>query len=352
MKYRTYPLVLALLLAASATFAEIGQTQTRAKSKAKPTGRILKLEELTYPDIDRIDRAKSIFFLTFGNLEEHGPHLPIGSDYFHAIAIRDGMVARLRAAHPDYDFVLVPVVPLGEGGANNVALQIDHIGTFAVRFETLRNVAIDLGGTIARKGFQNIFLIHAHGSPLHNIAFSDAAAFVSQRYKTRMVNITSLVFGEERTFFNPKIMAKYLGEDWEERIGFEGHAGAAETSGNLFLRGDLVKPEYKRLEPFIAKGWAEFLRTHERTGWRGYWGDPAKATRAMGQELVNDFAERAYRIAQKALAGEDLSKLPVYPTSLPPLPEGEIIGKKVKERYAQQTAEIEAWLKARPAATP
>ncbi len=31
-------------------------------------GRLLKLEELTYPEIDEIDRERSIFFLTFGNL--------------------------------------------------------------------------------------------------------------------------------------------------------------------------------------------------------------------------------------------------------------------------------------------
>ncbi|MCI0616936.1 creatininase family protein [bacterium] len=313
---------------------------------AYAAGRVLKLEELSFTDIDKLDRTRSIFFLTFGNLEEHGPHLPVGSDYFQAIGVRDGLIARLRAVHPDYDFVLVPVVPLGEGGANNMALQLDHIGTFDIRYETLLNVAIDLGATIARKGFQNIFLIHSHGSPLHNVAFTEAAAFVSERYKIRMVNITSLIFGEG--FYSPKVMEKYLGEGWEKKIGFEGHAGAGETSATLFLRGELVKPEYRQLQPFIAKDLAEFFRTYERTtGWQGYWGDPAKASKAMGKDLINDFVERSFRIAEKALAGEDLSKLPVYPNSLPPLSEVEIFGKRIGENYAKQTAEIEAWLKNR-----
>lgn len=76
-------------------------------------GRVLKLEELTFADVDRLDRARTIFLLTFGNLEEHGPHLPVGSDYFHAVGIRDGLITRLEQAHADYDFVIVPVVPLG-----------------------------------------------------------------------------------------------------------------------------------------------------------------------------------------------------------------------------------------------
>lgn len=328
----------------------LGGDEYGQKGKAKPGGRVLKLEELSFTDIEKLDRAKTIFFLTFGNLEEHGPHLPVGSDYFQAIGLRDGLIARLRAAQPDYDFVLVPVIPLGEGGANDVAMQFDHVGTFAVRFETLRNVAIDLGATIARKGFQNIFLIHFHGAPPHNVAFSEAAAFVSERYKTRMVNITSLLFAEY--FFSPKVIDKYLGKGWEKQIGFEGHAGAAETSANLFLRSDLVKPDYKRYQPFVAKDWTELLHTYERTGWQGYWGDPSKASKAMGKDLMNDFVERAYVIAEKALAGEDLSQLPIYPDSLPKLPEMEVLGKKVEENYARQAAEIEAWLKKRQSAKP
>ena len=45
---------------------------------AQGAGRVLKLEELTYTDIDRLDRNRTVFVLTFGNLEEHGPHLPVG----------------------------------------------------------------------------------------------------------------------------------------------------------------------------------------------------------------------------------------------------------------------------------
>lgn len=319
--------------------------QAAREDKTTPGGRVLKLEELTQADIDQLDRAKTILFLTFGNLEEHGPHLPVGSDYFRAIATTEGLLARLRAAHPAYNFVLFPVIPLGECGANDLAWQFDHIGTFPVRFETLRDVAIDLGTAIARKGFQNIFLIDAHGCPLHNIAFNQAAAFVSERYNVRMVSITPLAKAKGYPAQEP--MNKYLGTGWQEKLGWEGHAGAAETSENLFVRSDLVKSEYKTLPPFVAKDFAEVLRTHEKSGWQGYWGDPARASKALGQELMNDRIEESFRIAEKALAGEDLTKLPVYPHNLPSLPESEGLVKKQLENYAAQAAEIEAWLKKR-----
>ncbi len=307
--------------------------------------RVLKLEELTFTDIDKIDREKSIFFLTFGNLEQHGPHIPVGSDYYQSIGDTDRLIARLQEAHPDFTFVVFPVVPLGEGGADDLARQFDQDhwpGTFAVRFTTLRDVAIDLGASIARKGFQHIFLIHHHGMPLHNVAFSEAAAFVSQRYNVRMVNITSLVFGEG--FYSNEVLDKHLGEGWQEEIGINVHAGTAETSANLFLH-DLVRSEYKDLEPFVVKDRSELFRIHERwEGWQGYWSAPSRASKEIGEDLINDLVERSFRIAEKALAGEDLSKLPVYPDSLPPTPEAEPLRKEVQENYAKQTAEIEAWL--------
>lgn len=97
-------------------------------SVAQGAERVIKLEELSYTDIDQLDRGRTVFVITFGNLEEHGPHLPVGSDYFQANAFRDGVVEHLSKAHPDRIFVLVPVVPLGEGAANDAAGQPESRG--------------------------------------------------------------------------------------------------------------------------------------------------------------------------------------------------------------------------------
>ena len=323
----------------------VGLSGTAAHASA----RVLKLEELTYTDIDQLDRGRTVFFLTFGNLEEHGPHLPVGSDFFQASALRDGVIQSLSATHPDDTFVIAPVVPLGEGGANDIAGQLEHVGTFGVRFETLRNVAVDLGSAVARQGFRKIILVHFHGMPLHSIAFSDASAYVSQRYDVRMVDLTSLVFGEG--FYSESVLEKHLGKRWQEKTGaMESHAGAAETSTNLAIRPQLVKKEYKRLTPFKAGDFDEFLRTYQNlAGWRGYWGGPAEASVALGKDLMRDFVRRSARIAEMALRGEDLSKLPVFPNALPASAEGDALVKKSLDSYAERTADFEAWLKTREA---
>ena len=236
------------------------------------------------------------------------------------------------------------MIPLGEGGANDFAREFDHVGTFGTRYSTLRDVAIDMGASIATKGFQNIFLIHSHGLPLHNVAFNEAAAFVSERYGIRMVNITSLVFAEG--WYSDAVIEKHLGEGWQEQIGITGHAGTAETSANLFLH-DLVKPVYRELEPFVVEDVPSIFDLHERTGWQGYWSDPSRASAALGEDLVSDFVDRSFRIAELALAGEDLSGLPVYPDDLPPIPAADAFLAEVFKLYADRQAEVEAWLRQR-----
>ncbi len=309
--------------------------------------RIHHLEQLTQDEIDALDRERSIFFLTFGNLEEHGPHLPVGTDYYRAIGIRDRLITRLHDVHPDYQFVLFPVVPIGVGGANDLAREPDHIGTYSVRYATLRNTAIDLGGTIARKGFRNIFVIEAHGDQLHNVAFNQAADFVSETYNVRMVNIT----GMSKTFEgSTAVLDEFLGEGWQERSGFEGHAGASETSEVLAVQGgEYVELDYNSLEPFYVDGFRGFTRTYELEGWRGYWGDPARASLEIGEALIEQRVARAFQIAEAALRGDDLSSMPRYPDNNPEvISETEQARRLALERYEMQRDEIERWLHRNP----
>ena len=292
--------------------------------------------------IDALDREKTVFILAFGNLEEHGPHVPIGSDYFQVKGLRDGLVDQLRQSHPDYTFVLFPVVPLGEGAMTDLARDFDHIGSFPTLFTTLRDVTIDLGSSIARHGFQNIFVLHFHGMPLHSIAFSQAAAFVSERYDVRMVNVSSLMMGPE--LYSTSIIGEYLGESWEEDLGMAGHAGSAETSANLYLRGELVSPDHKSLPNFAVMSLDELGRLYEREDFQGYINDPSKASAELGRDLMENFIGRAAGIAEKALAGEDLSDLPVWPHVLPPNPDMDETMRLLQERYAQTTSAFAAWL--------
>jgi hypothetical protein len=66
------PLVIALVLAAVCW--------SRGTTGPHQEGKLLKLEELAFPDVQSLDRNRTIFLLRFSIMEEHGPHLPIGTD--------------------------------------------------------------------------------------------------------------------------------------------------------------------------------------------------------------------------------------------------------------------------------
>lgn len=311
-------------------------------SEPKKTDDALRLEELTQDQLRQLDPEKTVFFLTFGNIEVHGPHLPLGTDHFVALAFRDDLIERLSAAHPELTFVTYPAIPLGEGGVEELAGQWDHSGTFALRYRTLRDIAIDLGSEIARNGFKQIFLINAHGGFLHNLAFTEAAEFVSDHFDVLMVNIGAYVFAE--AFYNPDILEAHFGSDWADRIGIFHHAGAPETAQILHLREDLVSSSYANLPAFIAHDMQGIFDVSESTGWQGYWGEPKYATRELGVDLTDDLAMRGFRIAEMALSGEDLSNLPIYPETFLGAPEARAYFEAGIERYEIQTQQIEAWL--------
>jgi hypothetical protein len=85
-----------------------------------------------------------------------------------------------------------------------------------------------------------------------------------------------------------------------------------------------------------VKDGAEVLRTAERKDWPGYWGAPSLTTAAIGEELMDRFAELGVTLALAALAGEDLSALPVFPESPTPTPEMKALVESLRERYAQR----------------
>ena len=60
----------------------------------------------------------------------------------------------------------------------------------------------------------------------------------------------------------------------------------------LSVRGDLVKAEYRHLDPFLAKDLDELLRMGHQGAWLGYFGSPAKASKALGHDLIDDWVNR------------------------------------------------------------
>src|SRR5262245_27034271 len=141
--------------------------------------RVLAIGDLNWQQIDALDRQKTLFLVTIGMLEEHGPHLPIASDTIGVEYEARGVANSLRPTLPDWQIALMPTVHYGSSGVNQIGNLTVHPGSYGLRQSTLRSLVADIGAQIAQNGFKWVFVLNGHGAPTHHMAVNDACDFVS-----------------------------------------------------------------------------------------------------------------------------------------------------------------------------
>lgn len=99
--------------------------------------------------------GKAVAVLPIGAVEQHGPHLPVGTDY---LAAEDVALMAMEKLNSDSQFFLLPTV--------TYALSIEHIhvpGTITLMPETLIHVLTDIGDSLLRLGVKKLVLVNGHG---------------------------------------------------------------------------------------------------------------------------------------------------------------------------------------------
>ena len=106
------------------------QSAKRRHSSASPRSKIYKLEELNWPQIDALERERTLVLLPVGMLEQHGPHLPVGADTLGVLYEVNGVLTRVSQALSDWNIVMLPPINYGHGGANQIGDMLVHPGTW------------------------------------------------------------------------------------------------------------------------------------------------------------------------------------------------------------------------------
>ncbi len=102
------------------------------------------------PEFNALRPQCRTIIIPCGSLEEHGPHLPLGTDTFHALEL-----AR-RVAQCRQVFV---APPLFYGICRSTR---DHPGTISISGDTLRALILDLGREFHRQGLRNLIYLSGH----------------------------------------------------------------------------------------------------------------------------------------------------------------------------------------------
>lgn len=277
---------------------------------------VLSIQDLNTRTIRELDRAKTAVILPGGILEEHGPYLPAFTDGYlsERLALE---VARAVASRPGWKAVLFPQIPLGAEPYNHLGGRASFPGSYPVRAATLRAIFMDLADAIGQQGFRWIFIVHVHGAGLNNRALDQASDYFHDAYGGRMAHLWGMV---------PVISAwgkamEPLPDSLKNEDGMSLHAGMDETSLMLYLRPDLVSPDYKRAPVHTGATLAGAMEAAHSPDWPGYVGSPRLATREIGERIWKALSAAAAEHAGKVLDGEDPTRVQRYGDLLGRVPE-------------------------------
>lgn len=260
-----------------------------------------RLEEMSTPALDALDRARTLIVLTVSPLEEHGPHLPLGVDAFAARHFAEALAERLVAARPGWTAVLAPTLHLG-------SFTFDAVGTIRIRQRVVRDALVDYGTSLARAGFRWIAIANGHGGPGHLVALEEAAARVSRRHGITMASLTGHLAWE---FLRGRLLPgieSALGRPLsaEERAAFtdDMHGGLWETSFMLWRRPDLVAESYRDLPAARYSLPRRLVPNYPlRNGGQGYVGHPALADPELARATSEVLLAEGLHLLERLLDG-------------------------------------------------
>ena len=209
---------------------------------------MFELAEMSSPEIDSLDREKTLFVMALSPLEVHGPHLPLGTDVMVAEEIRDRALKKIGERHPELDFVLFPSGYLGS----------DTIpGSIEVDSRAINLLLRADAGFLADRGFHYLLVTDNHGGPRHQIATAKA---VQRLYKRRGFHIVApfLSFYRRMVELDPELTERIQAGPGSCGDLEDCHAGLNETSLMLSASQDKVRPM-----------WRELTRTAFKVRWPG-----------------------------------------------------------------------------------
>ena len=240
--------------------------------------------EMAATDFAQLD-ARIVAILPVAAIEQHGAHLPTGTDAL----ILDGILAAAAAKAGFPRAILLPTQPIGWSSEHG-----DLPGMLSLEPELLAFAWVALGRQIGEAGLKRLIILNSHGGNPPAIALaamrlrSESGLFVVQAHWEDLAGPQAL---------KPKDAPA---EDW--------HAGWIETSAMLYLRPDLVRMEraaagkLRHPDGLPPSGQARWAWMTTDLSPAGIIGDPRLATASLGARLVARAVENLGKLIESIAA--------------------------------------------------
>ncbi len=225
---------------------------------------IASFAHLTAPEVEALPRPLTLFLFPLGGIEQHGPHLPVGTKLLQAEEMTKAIAAELQARLPAWSFILMPLLPFSvDSYTNRFALN--------VRAHVVRDAVVDQCEELKRLKFHNFATVSSHLSPKQLCALEDAAKIVNRRSmmggtRAQLASVMGVVVDSKDVVESPMIAIP------------KEHAGGNDTGQLLHWNESLVAKDYQSLssKPRPKASVGRFF-AWMKNELDGYWGNPAEA---------------------------------------------------------------------------
>jgi len=265
------------------------------------------LLELSRKEIYSLDKSKTLIVIPVGIIEQHGPHLPVGTDCFMAEAASIETINQIHRQKPEWEFVLFPTIFCGTQSIDEISKNFGSTGSIPISSRVLRDLVIDLGKLIAKSGFQYVTLINRHGSPLHTRSLDEASQFVREKYDIKMFSVRFRTNRELLEKANSKMKIPFT-QKTIDNIVIELHAGCIETSCIISIDPNLVNDIYKSLTPVPLKEINDIYTKANDKRWEGFFGFPHLASDKFGKAIIMVAAKELAEKIIETLKGSEYPK--------------------------------------------
>jgi creatinine amidohydrolase len=253
------------------------------------------LERYSWTEARELYRHTNVALIPVGSTEQHGPHLPLGTDYLAARALAE-------SAAKEAGILCTPVIPVGISQAH-----LQFWGTLTVSPDAFRAYMRDLALSLASHGPKRLIFVNGHGG--------NGAALQEICRDLRTQGIFALLW---QWWLDPQVLKTF-----ERLFQSRGtHAGAGETSIIWAIDESLV--DQKALqeatrgasETFgVVRHGAQLPYDTADFSTSGATLDPREASRQAGEEILRTAQAELLQLIRwlAAAADEELQRKPHMP---------------------------------------
>lgn len=245
----------------------------------------LLLANMTQPEaVAALERGTAI--LVTGSVEQHGGHLPLGTDFFAALTIA------LRVA----DRIESPVLPISPVGV--APYHLPWAGSLTLRPRTMIDLMLDVSGGLAAAGARHLLVVNWHEGNTPSVRL--AADEIQRAHPLRVVVaethiITNSLFPEEMEFT---------------------HAGSMETAAVLAHDSNLVHLDRMTAGDPVELGTAghalfrrrdvfPVMRDFREVAGTGWYGSPGTAERERAEQIMDTVADHVVTAFEEIVSALD-----------------------------------------------